>query len=128
MSDFNTLLAVKDLMTQDIVTAQTSISAREAAKLLADKAISSVVMVDDTGAIAGILTERDIVTKVVAEGRDASGTKAGEVMTEEARQISADNSIFEARKLMTDLGVKHLIVEEGGKPIGLVSATALLGG
>lgn len=128
MSDFNTLLAVRDLMSRDIITSPASSPVADAARLIAEKNISSVVVVDGDGAIAGILTESDIVKKVVAAGKDASATQTGDVMSADVRKIAGESSIFEARRVMTDSGAKHLIVEEGGKPAGLISATALMGG
>lgn len=128
MSDFNTLLAVRDLMSRDIITSPVSSTVADAARMIAEKNISSVVVVDGDGAIAGILTESDIVRKVVAGDKDASSTQAGEVMSADVQKIAGESSIFEARRVMTDSGVKHLIVEENGKPVGLISSTALLGG
>ncbi len=128
MSDFNTLLAVKDLMTPSIITAPDCISVLETSKILTEKEIGSIVLTDDSGHISGILTLRDIVVKVVAESKNPAAVKAGSIMSSEVQKIDCDSSIFEARQLMSDLGVKHLIVVDGNKPIGIVSATTLLGG
>lgn len=127
MSDFSTLLAVKDLMSRDVVTAPDTITVQQAARMLSEKKISSVVLTNGSGEIAGILTESDIVRHVVAEGRDATRTIAREAMSGDVHHIPGDMSIFDARHKMNALGVKHLIVEEKGKPIGLISSTALLG-
>jgi len=128
MSDFNTLLAVKDLMTPSIITALDTISVFEASRILTEKEIGSIVLTDDKGHISGILTLRDIVVKVVAESKNPAAVESGSIMSDEVRTIDCDSSIFEARQLMSDLEVKHLIVVEGNKPIGIVSATTLLGG
>ncbi len=125
MADFNTLLAIKDLMTPNIETAPTSTTITNASKIMADKGITSVVLVDNSGAISGIITETDIVRKVIAVSLDPASVQADSVMNTEVHQIQGDASIFEARKKMTDLKVKHLIVEEDGKPVGLVSTTSL---
>lgn len=127
MADFNTLLAVKDLMKPEIVTASHKVSVREAAGIMLDKSVSSIVITDDDGRIAGILTETEIVRKVVARGLSGSDTNAGAVMNPDVHMVSGDASIFEARHKMAALGVKHFVVESGGKPVGLISATALLG-
>ena len=128
MSDFNTLLAVKDLMSTDIVTASDSVSITEVAKVLTDNDIGSVVITGAEGQIAGIITESDIVSKVVAQTKDPAKTKTGEIMSSDLAKIAGDCSIFEARKVMTDGSVKHLIVEEEGRPVGIIASTALLGG
>lgn len=127
MSDFSTLLAIKDLMTADIVTIPTEASATDVAKLMTDMGISSVVVTNGEGLIAGIVTETDVVRKVVAVSQNPDTTKIHELMSPQVYMISGKMSIFEARHKMAELKVKHLVVEEDGKPIGLVSATALLG-
>lgn len=127
MSDFNTLLAVKDLMTADIIIAPDSVSITEIANILTDNGIGSVVITGADGNAAGIITESDLVSKVVAKGKDPAQTKAGEIMSSNLIKIAGDCSIFEARKAMTDGGVKHLIVEQEGKPIGVISSTSLGG-
>ncbi len=128
MSDFQTLLAVKDLMSKHIETAPSTISITDAAKLMAEKEISSIILTDGEGMFVGIVTEGDIVTKGLAENLDPVTTKASAVMNDDVEKIPGDTSIFEARKIMTDHKVKHLLVEESGKPVGLISSSALLGG
>jgi CBS domain-containing protein len=127
MADFNTLLAVKDLMKPEIVTSNKNVSVREAAKTMSDKGVSSIVITDDNGRIAGILTETEIVRRVVAAGLNANETTTGQVMNPDLHMVNGDTSIFDARHKMIELGVKHLVVELAGKPVGLISSTALLG-
>ena len=127
MSDFSTLLAVKDLMKPEIVTASQEVSVRNAAKIMTDKGVSSIVITDGDGRIAGILTETDIVRKVVAAGLSANDTKAGTAMNPDVHMVNGGASIFEARHKMVELGVKHFVVETDGKPVGIISSTALLG-
>jgi len=128
MSSVNTLLAVKDLMNPDIVQAGMDCKVTEAARLISGHKVSSVVIVDGGGKIVGIVTEKDIVTKVVAEGKDAGATPVSDIMGSDIHHIPGDSSIFDARAKMVKLGVKHMIVESGGAPIGLISSTSLLGG
>ncbi|VAX22100.1 hypothetical protein MNBD_NITROSPINAE02-699 [hydrothermal vent metagenome] len=128
MSDFQTLLAVKDLMSKHIETAPSTISVTAVAKLMAEKNISSVILTDGEGMFVGIVTEGDIVINGLAKDLDPVTTKASEIMNDDVEKIPGDTSIFEARKIMTDHKVKHLLVQEGGKPVGLISSSALLGG
>lgn len=127
MSDFNTLLAVRDLMTSDIVTSPRTITIEEAAGIMADRQVSSIVLTEEDGAIAGIVTETDVVRKAVAEGADTARAEAASIMSENVHSIPGGASIFNAREKMSELAVKHMIVEEEGKPIGIISSTALLG-
>jgi len=127
MSDFNTLLAVKDLMKKNIVTAPSGATVKRVAELMTEKGISSVVLTAEDGAIAGIITETDIVREVVSKGLDANAVCVGDVMNEDVHSIAGSTSIFEARGKMIELKVKHMIVEENNKPVGIISATTLLG-
>lgn len=125
--DFNTLLAVRDLMNKEIVTAPSSTTVVDLARLMTAKNISSVVVVtDDDGQIAGIVTEGDIVRKGVAQGADLTAA-ASSIMNSDVPKIDGSSSIFDARDAMKSAGVKHMIVEDDGKPVGIVSSTALLG-
>lgn len=126
--DFSTLLAVRDLMSKEIVTAPSSTSVLELSKLMTERNISSVVIVtDEAGGIAGIVTEGDIVRKGVATGADLSAATAASLMNTDTPKVDGALSIFEARDAMKKAAVKHMIVEEGGKPVGIISSTALLG-
>ena len=128
MSSVNTLLAVKDLMNRDIVKTAKNSTVIEAAKMIEAHKVSSVIIVDQNEKMVGIVTENDIVTKVVAEAKDPSNVRVEDIMIPEIHLINGESSIFEARAQMTKSGVKHLIVEVGGKPMGLISSTSLLGG
>lgn len=127
MSDFNTLLAVRDLMAKNIVTESSGATIQQVAAVMADKQISSVILTSDSGKIAGIITETDIVRQVVAKGQNSAEIQAEAVMSGEVHKIDGGASIFDARGKMSELGVKHMIVVEGDKPVGIISATALLG-
>jgi len=128
MPSVNTLLAVKDLMNRDIVKAFKGSKVREAARMIAESKVSSVVIVDSDEKMVGIVTENDIVTKVVAEALDASVVNVEQIMSPDVHHIEGNSSIFDARAKMVKLGIKHMIVEIGGKPAGLISSTSLLGG
>ncbi len=126
--DFSTLLAVRDLMSKEIVTASESVSVVALATMMAEQNISSVVVITDgAGEIIGIVTEADIVRKGVATGLNLAATTAKTIMNGDMPKIDGGLSIFEARDAMKKAAVKHMIVEEGGKTVGIISSTALLG-
>ncbi len=124
---FNTLLAVKDLVNEEAVTASQDITVTEAAKIMDEKKITSILLLNGDGTLVGIMTEGDIVRRVVAAGLAPNTTKTEKIMTSGVQQVPGDTSIFEARKKMTELNIKHLIVSEDGKPTGILSSAALLG-
>ena len=85
-----------------------------------DQAIGDVIVLKD-GAICGIVTDRDITVRAVAEGRDPKSTPVGDICTEGLATVTPDASVAEAVELMRSKAVRRLPVVEGGKPIGIVS-------
>jgi CBS domain-containing protein len=79
------------------------------------------VMVKDSERVVGIFTERDVLTRVVSDGRDPKTTPVREVMTEQFKFITRDTSVEDAMQMMTDKRVRHLPVMDGEKLLGLVS-------
>ena len=84
--------------------------------------IGAVVVVSDDGKPIGVLTDRDVALRVVAEGRDPSRTPVEEVMTRGAAYLSHEASIEDASEIMRDCGVRRLpLVDASGRVDGLVS-------
>jgi CBS domain-containing protein len=116
---------------QNVATADSAMSVREAAVTMAKRRIGAVVVLDATDRMAGIFTERDVMTKVVAAHRDPDTTTLAEVMTPDPDTIGPDDTAAEALDMMRKRGYRHLPVVEGGRLIGMVSvrdlyATALV--
>jgi len=101
-----------------VVTGDSVISA---AKLMAEKHIAALVVVDADGNLIGILTERDLTQRVLAEGLDPNEITVGEVMTDNPDTLSADDSARDALELMQSRKYRHLPVTEDGKCIAVVS-------
>jgi CBS domain-containing protein len=97
----------------------------KAAKLMAAKNVGAVVVMDD-GHLVGILTERDIVFRVVAKGLDAQAIRLSDVMTREPRTVDPDQPFGYALLVMQENGFRHLPVIQDGKPIGIVSSRSAL--
>ena len=98
-----------------------------AAARLMKKHHVGALMVVDGDRLAGIFTERDVVFRVLAEGRDASTTRVSEVMTANPRTVDADKAVGHALMLMYDGGFRHVPVVDDGKPLGMISARDALG-
>lgn len=79
------------------------------------------VMVKDAERVVGIFTERDVLTRVVAAGRDPNTTTVREVMTEQFKFITSETSVEDAMQVMTEKRVRHLPVMDGENLIGLLS-------
>jgi CBS domain-containing protein len=98
-----------------------SSSVREACERMHEKRAGSVLITDEKGALVGIFTGRDAVSRVLAEGRDGEKTKLERVMTKEPMTVSPDVNAVEALRLMWDWGFRHLPVCDKGKILGVVS-------
>ena len=103
--------------------AQTSVA--EVTQKLRDDRVGAL-LVEWNGEIVGIVTEWDIIEKVVAHGKDFTTTTVKDVMTSPANSIQVTNSLQNTLEIMKNLGVRHLVVREAEKVIGIVTLRDLL--
>jgi len=113
-------MSIKEVMTRDVTACEPSASVRDAATLMAREDIGPVPVVDD-GRLVGILTDRDIVVRVVAEGRDAGQTTVGEIASKELVTVAPDTDLDEAMRLLAEHQVRRLPVVEGDRLVGIVA-------
>jgi CBS domain-containing protein len=104
-----------------LLTAPPDTSVSKAAKLMADKNVGAVMVVENEH-LVGIFTERDAVFRVIAHGLDAKTTKLADVMTSDPRTVDPDKSFGYALLMMHENGFRHVPVLENGKPVGIVSS------
>jgi len=119
-------MLVKEVMNRGVKIVRPEDTVKYAAQLMNESRIGSLVVVSGTGVIVGIVTERDILTDVVATGKSADDVKVEDVMTKELITVSPNSSLEEAADLMTENRIKKLPVVEGGKLLGIVTATDLI--
>jgi CBS domain-containing protein len=95
----------------------------DALKLMGEKQIGALMVIDDQGKVAGIISERDYARKVILKGKTSKETKVEEIMTPAAEMyaVKPDNSVEECMILMTGKHVRHLPVFENNKFVGVVS-------
>lgn len=117
MKTVNDLLRFKGGLVFTVKPEDTVLSALQ---LMAEKNCGAV-MVMNGPAIAGILSERDIVRKVEVQGKTARQTLVREIMTEKVVTIKATQSVAEVMQLMTDKRIRHLPVTDGPKLVGVIS-------
>lgn len=108
-----------------IVKATPSTSVTRAARLMAEKHVGAVLVIEGKR-LVGIFTERDALFRVIAEGRDAVATRLADVMTPDPKTIAPDASFGVALITMYDNGFRHLPVVEDGVPVGIVSTRSAL--
>ncbi len=118
---------VREIMVPEVYTCTADQSVREVAQEMARRQISSVVVVDPHGYPVGIITERDIIAKVVSrETVNPSRTQAAAIMSAPAITVSPREKVYRALSLLARYGIKHLPVVEGGKVTGIVTLRHLL--
>ena len=127
MADVQSLLTVKDLIKDEPVFVESESSILSVAKKIKEQKVDSVLIKDASGSIEGIVTESDIICKVVAENESPSETKVEKIMTKKILTIDGNESMFKAREIMLDNKVRYLIVTENEKQIGVVTSKEILG-
>ncbi len=118
-------MLVKDVMNVNVVTAPPEMSIVEAAKMMSDNNIGSLIVVKNEN-LAGLITDRDILTKVVATGKDIHETKIENVMAKEVIYVKPDLDIEEASKIMTDNSIKKLPVIDNDTLLGIITASDII--
>ncbi len=115
--------SVRDIMSTKLETIRSFESAKKAAKKILDKNVSSLVVVDEDGQSLGIITERDITRGVCIHDVLSKEFKVQHLMTAPLSTIDPNLSAEMAANLMIQDKVRHLIVKEGDKTVGIVTAT-----
>ncbi|MBC7129263.1 MAG: CBS domain-containing protein [Thermoplasmatales archaeon] len=113
-------ILVKDIMSKAPVIVKSKASVIDAAKEMKIEKVGSVIVVEN-GKPVGILTESDILKKIVAEGKDASKIKVKDVMSTPLISISPDEKIEKAVKLLGKNRIRRLPVIENGKLVGIIT-------
>lgn len=116
------LLARKDdAGTRTVATVSSDMTVLEAARMMNDQHIGSLVVTGEGGAVEGIITERDFLRRVIAAERVPSETSVREVMTEDVLTCTPDTRINEIRTLMHEKRIRHMPIVEGGRLVGMIS-------
>src|SRR5579859_1104877 len=114
------MMTVEQVMTRDPVRLQVDTTLDEAAKVMRDKDIGDVVVVD-SGRLVGVVTDRDIVVRAVADGITPADTTLGSVVSKDLVTIGPQASARDAALLMRDRAVRRVLVCENDQLIGIVS-------
>ena len=118
---------------RQVVTGQTLVSAlpdttvRAAAVAMANQSVGAILVVNESGRLIGLFTERDALNRVLARGLDPNQTQLATVMTDKLQTASPDKTLGYALHLMFEGGFRHVPVVEDGRPVGMVSARNALG-
>ncbi len=129
MSDIglSSKMFVKDVMTSPVVTMDESVTSNKIANVMAKKALGCVIVTNKTGKPVGIITERDLVQRVLAKNLVPDTIKAISIMTSPLVTISPEATVTDAAKQMNSLNIRRLGVVYRGSLRGIVTSKDVLG-
>lgn len=119
-------MIVKDIMNVNVIMIKPSATVKEAASEMTKHHIGSLVVISAEGEALGIITERDILSHVVAEGRHGEEIKVEEIMTKELITVTPEDTLEEAAAIMSSKRIKKLPVIEENKIVGIITASDLI--
>lgn len=112
---------VSDVMVKSVMVVEPRMSARDCAKAMAKRGVSCAVVTQDGNAV-GILTERDLVSKVMADALDAKTVQVRDIMSTPLITVSPDSPLTDAAQLMAEYRVRRLVVvDDAGALAGIVT-------
>jgi CBS domain-containing protein len=118
-------MKVKDLMTSSPTVVRPEDTASQAATLMKQEDCGAIPVVADGGKLVGIVTDRDIVVRAVAAGKDPRSTPVSAVMSADPVTLSPDSDADEAEKLMAEHQVRRLPVVDNGRLVGIIVTAQL---
>jgi len=114
-------MLVREVMSSPVVTVPEDREVIEVARTMKEQRLGAIVVTSPEGKPVGIVTERDIVIRLIAEGRSPLGVKAREVMSSPLRVVKAETTITDAMRIMDRLNIRRLGVTYKGELAGIIS-------
>ena len=114
------MTTVREVMTPEPVVLESSATVQDAAQRMRDDYIGNVLVADGP-TLRGIVTDRDLATRVLADGRDPAGVTLGDVVSTDLEAVAADDDAGQAVEVMRREAVKRVPVVEDGVPVGILS-------
>ena len=115
---------IRDIMEKNVITIENDKTAQDAAKIIAEKDISFLVIMNE-GKPQGVLSESDFVRKVAAEDKKASETKISEIMSYKFRSVGPNTTIEDAIQKMLNNNIRRLLILDDEKLVGVITQTDL---
>lgn len=118
-------MLVKEIMTEEVKTVSSKSTIQEAAKTMSEYGIGCLIVIDRSN-LAGIITERDILRKVVSQDKLPSEIPVSKIMTKEVVVVGPDATIEDAADAMTERKIKRLPVVSDDRLVGIVTAVDIV--
>ncbi len=115
---------VKDIMTKNVISIDSSRTVKEAAAMMEDANVGSIVITDGYTSV-GILTERDFVNRVVGKDKPST-TEVSDVMSQPIIVVGPDETVWDVAEVMRSKGIHKVPVHDGNKLVGIFTATDLV--
>lgn len=112
---------VQDIMTKQVQCVGHKTTVREVARLMRDYKIGDVLVTNDDGTLCGIVTDRDVVVRAVAENKDLDAMTVEDIETAKIVCVQPDTNVDDAVKLMRDHAIRRIPVCDHDIPVGIVS-------
>ncbi len=115
---------IRDIMEKNVITIEKDKTAQDAAKIIAEKDISFLVVMND-GLPEGVLSESDFVRKIAVEGRKSGDVPISEIMSYKFRSVGPTTTIEDAIQKMLNNNIRRLLILENDKLVGVITQTDL---
>lgn len=113
--------SIETIMTRTLSRLEQGATAADAAREMANAKVGDVLVVDGQGSLCGMVTDRDLVVRVLGQGRDPASTKLVEICSKDIASLQPSSTVDDAVSLMRQRAVRRVPVCENGKPVGVVS-------
>ncbi len=120
------VLVAEDIVEKEFLSLSRETTALEAARQMKAKRHGYAIIASSTGSPEGIVTEWDYLSKIVAEGRDPSHMKLGDIMTSDLVSVDANVGLDQVAELMAQKGIRRVLVLKDRKVIGVITAAIML--
>jgi len=120
------VLVAKDIVEKEFLSLLRETTALEGARQMKAKRHGYAIIASATGSPEGIVTEWDYLSKIVAEGRDPSHVKLGDIMTSDLVSVDANVGLDQVAQLMAQKGIRRVLVLKDRKVIGIITAAIML--
>jgi CBS domain-containing protein len=111
---------LQEVMTRELQTCPPSTTLADAARYMRDQSVGDV-LVEQDGRLVGIVTDRDIVVRAIAEGADPNASPIGDICSQDLTTLSPNDTVDDALRVMREKSLRRLPVSENGQPVGIVS-------